>query len=335
MMTTSRRLRSALVALWRSRSISSLIELSFSMYVSLDGHVRLGLVVVVVGDEVLDPVLGEELPELGGELRGEALVRRQDQRGPLHLGDEARDGEGLAGPGDAQERLVPVPRLDARGQLRDRLRLVARRLEVRHQLEFRHEATLRRGCDTHSCRPPPTFVRLRRSQGRGLVHESRSRAVGGRCHTGDVPSAAVTAEIDRRVEELASKQLGLFAVRQVLLLDGTIRDGRPSSCVAVGGSRPAAVCCGCSGRPSPSTDGCSPRSSRPRRRRTARIDAPHGSHGLPGLPRRSSSSRPTGTAQVRRAGVLCHHRSTRAPGVITCAVRGSSRRPPWRGRSST
>jgi very-short-patch-repair endonuclease len=31
----------------------------------------------------------------------------------------------------------------------------------------------------------------------------------------------MTAEIDRRVEELASKQLGLFAVRQVLLQDGT------------------------------------------------------------------------------------------------------------------
>lgn len=33
----------------------------------------------------------------------------------------------------------------------------------------------------------------------------------------------MTAEIDRRVEELASNQLGLFAVRQVLLLNGTSR----------------------------------------------------------------------------------------------------------------
>jgi len=33
----------------------------------------------------------------------------------------------------------------------------------------------------------------------------------------------MTAEIDRRVEELASRQLGLFSVRQVLLLEGTIR----------------------------------------------------------------------------------------------------------------
>ena len=34
---TSRRVSSAEVAEWRSRSISSLIELSFSMYVSVDG----------------------------------------------------------------------------------------------------------------------------------------------------------------------------------------------------------------------------------------------------------------------------------------------------------
>ena len=38
-------------------------------------HVRLRLVVVVVGDEVLDPVLGEELLELVGQLGGERLVR--------------------------------------------------------------------------------------------------------------------------------------------------------------------------------------------------------------------------------------------------------------------
>ena len=46
-------------------------------------EVRLGLVVVVVGDEVLDPVLREQLAELGRELRGEGLVRRQHQRRPV------------------------------------------------------------------------------------------------------------------------------------------------------------------------------------------------------------------------------------------------------------
>ena len=48
-------------------------------------EVRLGLVVVVVADEVLDPVLREHLPELGRELRGERLVRREHERGALRV----------------------------------------------------------------------------------------------------------------------------------------------------------------------------------------------------------------------------------------------------------
>ena len=45
--------------------------------------VRLGLVVVVVGDEVLDRVVREELAELVAELRGERLVVGDHERGPL------------------------------------------------------------------------------------------------------------------------------------------------------------------------------------------------------------------------------------------------------------
>ena len=41
-MMTSRRLSSALVAEWRSRSISSLIDESFSMYVSVVGRYASG-----------------------------------------------------------------------------------------------------------------------------------------------------------------------------------------------------------------------------------------------------------------------------------------------------
>ena len=42
--------------------------------------VRLGLVVVVVGDEVLDRVVGQQLAELVGQLGGQRLVRRHHQR---------------------------------------------------------------------------------------------------------------------------------------------------------------------------------------------------------------------------------------------------------------
>ena len=97
--------------------------------------VRLGLVVVVVADEVLDPVVREELAHLLGQLRGERLVRRQDQRGLLHLLDGPRDGGALARAGDAEQRLEPIAALDALGELGDRLRLVAGGLEVGHHLE--------------------------------------------------------------------------------------------------------------------------------------------------------------------------------------------------------
>ena len=123
---TSRRVSRPAVAEWRSRSISSLIDESFSMYVSLDGDVRLGLVVVVVADEVLDPVVGEELADLLGQLGGEALVRGQDQRRLLGLLDRPGDRRRLARPGDAEQRLEAVATSMPSREPGDGLRLVAR-----------------------------------------------------------------------------------------------------------------------------------------------------------------------------------------------------------------
>ena len=101
-------------------------------------EVRLGLVVVVVADEVLDPVVGEELAELVGELRGEALVRGEYQRGPLDLLDRPRNRGALARAGDAEEGLEALPALDAFGERGDGLGLVAGRLEIGYDLEGRH-----------------------------------------------------------------------------------------------------------------------------------------------------------------------------------------------------
>ena len=70
------------------------------------GDVGLGLVVVVVADEVLDGVAGEELLELVIELGGEGLVVGEDERGAVGLLDDLGHGEGLAGAGDAEEDLV-------------------------------------------------------------------------------------------------------------------------------------------------------------------------------------------------------------------------------------
>ena len=64
------------------------------------------MVVVVVGDEVFDGVVGEELFELVIELGGEGFVVREDEGGALELFDDLGHGEGLARAGDAEEDLV-------------------------------------------------------------------------------------------------------------------------------------------------------------------------------------------------------------------------------------
>ena len=55
-------------------------------------HVGLGLIVIVVRDEVLDRIVGKVLSQLAIELRRQRLVVRQHQRRPLHPGDDVGDG---------------------------------------------------------------------------------------------------------------------------------------------------------------------------------------------------------------------------------------------------
>ena len=93
-MITSRRSKRARVALCRRRSISSLRDESFSMYVS---------------DEILDRVVGEELAELLVELRRQRLVVRHHQRRALGSLDHLGGREGLACAGGTQQHLVMEP----------------------------------------------------------------------------------------------------------------------------------------------------------------------------------------------------------------------------------
>jgi hypothetical protein len=71
--------------------------------------VRLGLVVVVVRDEILDGVLGKELAHLRVELRGQRLVGRDHERRPAGACNHVCDRVGLARAGHAKERLVREP----------------------------------------------------------------------------------------------------------------------------------------------------------------------------------------------------------------------------------
>jgi hypothetical protein len=94
------------------------------------GNVGLGLVVVVVGDEVFDRIVGEEVAELGIELGCQRLVVSKHQCGLLHLLDDVGDDVSLPGASSAQERLMLEPIADALHDGLDRLRLVAGRLEL-------------------------------------------------------------------------------------------------------------------------------------------------------------------------------------------------------------
>ena len=102
------------------------------------GDVRLRLIVVVVGDEVLHGVFREELPELLAQLGRQRLVVGQHQRGALHLLDDLGHGVGLAAAGDAQQHLLTQAVLQSLRQLFDGLRLVAGGGIFRNNFELGH-----------------------------------------------------------------------------------------------------------------------------------------------------------------------------------------------------
>src|SRR5207302_4717040 len=83
------------------------------------------LIIIVIRDEILDGVFGEERPKLLVELSGERLVMRDNQSGPLRFLDDARDGECFPTAGNAEQYLVLCAVVDSAHQRLDRLRLVA------------------------------------------------------------------------------------------------------------------------------------------------------------------------------------------------------------------
>ena len=131
----------------RGRRVAQPVDVLVARGVLLDvgvrgGQVRLGLVVVVVRDEVLDGVRREELPELVAELRGKRLVVGDHERRLLDCGDHVGHRERLAGGGRAEQRLVLPALVDAGRELRDRLRLVAGRLVALAETEETHVRSL-------------------------------------------------------------------------------------------------------------------------------------------------------------------------------------------------
>ena len=116
----------------RGGGVAQAVDLLVDRRVLLDVQVlardvRLGLVVVVVGDEVLDRVAREVRAELVAELRRQRLVVGDHQRRLLHRLDRRRHRHRLARPGRAEQRQRALAGVDPLRQRLDRGRLIGGR----------------------------------------------------------------------------------------------------------------------------------------------------------------------------------------------------------------
>ena len=102
--------------------------------------IRLGLVIIVIGYKILHRIFGKELAKLRAKLRGKGFVVGKNERGTIDIGDNVRHGKSFARTGNAEQSLFFISVQNTSGQLFDSLRLVSRRLIIRHKLEFIHRS---------------------------------------------------------------------------------------------------------------------------------------------------------------------------------------------------
>jgi hypothetical protein len=102
----------------------------------LGRDIRLGLVVVIIGNEVLHPVFREELFELIIELVGQGLVVGNYQGGLLAFLDDIGHGVGLSGSRDAYQGLKLLASFQAGNEFFDGFRLRAARFETGDKMEL-------------------------------------------------------------------------------------------------------------------------------------------------------------------------------------------------------
>ena len=90
-------------------------------------NIRLGLIIVIVGDEILYGVVREKFLKLAVELCRQSLVMSNNQRRFIQLLDDIRHRESLSGTSDAQKGLALVAFFETIDQLLNGLGLVAGR----------------------------------------------------------------------------------------------------------------------------------------------------------------------------------------------------------------
>ncbi len=99
------------------------------------GDIGFRLVIVIVGDEIFDRVVGKELLHLTIQLGGQRLVGRHHHGRSVEIGDHVGDGEGLPRAGHTQQRLMRQSILQPRLQATNRLGLIAGGLKGGMQFE--------------------------------------------------------------------------------------------------------------------------------------------------------------------------------------------------------
>ena len=105
-------------------------------------QVSLGLVIVVIRDEIFDRILRKEVFELAVELRRKRFVMAHDQRRLIQRGDHVGHRKRLARTGNAEQRIVPATVPQRRHELPDRFGLIPGGAVFRYQFEI-HGAKVR------------------------------------------------------------------------------------------------------------------------------------------------------------------------------------------------
>ncbi|OPZ77832.1 MAG: hypothetical protein BWY77_01623 [bacterium ADurb.Bin431] len=107
------------------------------------GEIGLGLIIVIVADEILDRIVRKEAAEFAVELGRQGLVVRDDQGRTVDAGDDVGHGEGLAAASHPEQGLVAIPAPQPLDKLFDRLGLVALKGEGGFEFEDIHLLSLR------------------------------------------------------------------------------------------------------------------------------------------------------------------------------------------------
>ncbi len=92
-------------------------------------HIGFRLIVVIVGDEIFNGVIGEEFLELAIQLGRERFVGRQDNCRALHSGNHIGNRKGFPRAGDAQQGLMHQAIIQPLHELANCLRLISCGLE--------------------------------------------------------------------------------------------------------------------------------------------------------------------------------------------------------------